>query len=44
VLPFRKLCTVKYDKMGIPFRFADIPEADIQSAKEMQDRISKFLH
>ena len=25
VLPFRKLCSVKYDKMGIPFPFADIP-------------------
>ena len=44
VLPFRKLCTVKYDKMGIPFRFGALPEADIRSAKEMQDRISKFLH
>lgn len=26
LLPFRKICTVKYQQMGIPFRFADIPE------------------
>lgn len=44
VLPFRKLCTVKYENLGIPFRFADIPEGSGQAAKEMQERISKFLH
>lgn len=43
-LPFRKLCTVKYEKMGIPFRFAHVPEASKSAVKEMQDRISKFLH
>ena len=26
LLPFRKICTVKYDSMGIPFPLADIPE------------------
>ena len=26
LLPFRKLCTVKYEGMGIPFPFAHIPE------------------
>ena len=26
LLPFRKICQVKYDKMEIPFRFADLPE------------------
>lgn len=43
VLPFRKLCTVKYDKMGIPFRFAAIPEESKAEARAMQDRISKLL-
>lgn len=28
LLPFRKICQVKYDQMGIPFRFGHIPEAD----------------
>ena len=27
LLPFRKICQVKYDKMGINFPFSDIPEA-----------------
>lgn len=26
LLPFRKICEVKYDKMGIPFPFAHLPE------------------
>lgn len=26
LLPFRKMCTVKYEQMNIPFPFADLPE------------------
>jgi pyruvate formate lyase activating enzyme len=26
LLPFRKICTVKYEQMGIPFPFAHLPE------------------
>ena len=26
LLPFRKICQIKYDKLGIPFPFAHIPE------------------
>ena len=26
LLPFKKLCVTKYEKLGIPFPFADIPE------------------
>ena len=26
LLPFKKICQVKYDKMGIPFPFAHVPE------------------
>jgi pyruvate formate lyase activating enzyme len=26
LLPFRKICQVKYDSMNIPFPFADLPE------------------
>ena len=28
LLPFRKICQMKYDKMGIPFRFGHLPEPD----------------
>ena len=28
LLPFRKICQVKYDDLGIPFPFSDVPEAD----------------
>ena len=27
LLPFRKLCTSKYESLGIPFPFGDVPEA-----------------
>ena len=26
LLPFRKICQVKYDSMNLPFPFADLPE------------------
>ena len=28
LLPFKKLCSSKYEKLGIPFKFAQIPEPD----------------
>ncbi len=31
LLPFRKICQVKYDKMGIPFPFAHFPEPSVDS-------------
>lgn len=39
LLPFRKICQTKYDSMGIPFPFADIPEAD----KIIMDKMNSFL-
>ena len=39
ILPFRKICTVKYEKMGIPFRFAKLPEPDALTVAEMQRRV-----
>lgn len=33
LLPFRKICQVKYDEMGIPFPFAHLPEP---TAEQMQ--------
>ena len=43
ILPFRKICAVKYDKMGIPFRFAHLPEPNKDRVKEMQARIKESL-
>jgi pyruvate formate lyase activating enzyme len=36
LLPFRKLCTVKYEKLGIPFRFADLPEPSADRMQELK--------
>lgn len=35
LLPFRKLCQVKYDKMGIPFAFGHLPEPTGEKMKEL---------
>lgn len=39
LLPFRKICQVKYDKMGISFPFSDIPEPD----QKTMDFLSELL-
>ena len=36
LLPFRKICQVKYDKMGIPFPFAHIPEPSAETMAKLQ--------
>lgn len=36
LLPFKKICQVKYDKMGIAFPFANIPEADKIKTAELE--------
>ena len=42
LLPFRKICQIKYDGMGIKFPFSDIPEADVEKTrakeKELKER------
>ena len=40
LLPFRKICTVKYDSLGIPFAFGDIPEP----TRETMRRLEELLH
>ncbi|MBR2336189.1 MAG: pyruvate formate lyase-activating protein [Clostridia bacterium] len=40
LLPFRKLCQIKYDNMGIKFPFSDIPEP----TKELMARLEKILN
>ena len=39
LLPFRKICTVKYDSMGLPFPLADTPEP----SKETMDRLKRLV-
>ena len=42
-LPFKKICSVKYESMGIPFPFADIPAAHAGDALAMQKRVAEKL-
>lgn len=37
LLPFKKICQVKYDKMGIPFPFAHLPEPKRDSIKALEE-------
>ena len=39
LLPFRKICQVKYDKLGIPFPMAQIPEPSAIRMKELEKLI-----
>lgn len=35
LLPFRKMCQVKYDEMGIPFPFAHLPEPTAETMADL---------
>ncbi len=37
LLPFKKICQVKYDKMGIAFPFADLPTPDGELMKRLNN-------
>lgn len=37
LLPFRKICQVKYDSLGITFPFAHIPEPDKEKMKHLEN-------
>ena len=37
LLPFKKICQVKYDKMGIPFPFAHLPEPKRDKIKILEE-------
>ncbi len=39
LLPFRKICTSKYDNMGIPFPFGDIPEPTRDAMDALRARL-----
>lgn len=40
LLPFRKICQMKYDKMGIPFPFGDIPEPTREKMAELNSLLN----
>ena len=40
LLPFRKICQVKYDQIGIPFPFSQLPEP----SKEQMERLEEWLN
>ena len=42
LLPFRKLCTVKYEKLGIDFRFGGLDEPTPERVKWLYDRIEAY--
>lgn len=40
LLPFKKICTVKYEQMGLPFRFENYEEPSPALVEQMQARVS----
>jgi len=43
LLPFKKLCSVKYERMGLPFRFADMREATQSDTSPLEEKLSQML-
>ena len=41
LLPFRKICQIKYDKLGIPFPFGHLPEPTRESMLALEELLHK---
>ena len=41
LLPFKKICQVKYDSLGIPFPFSDLPTPEKDKMKELENIINE---
>lgn len=41
LLPFKKICQVKYDDMGIPFPYADIPTPTQAVMQELENKLKE---
>ncbi len=39
LLPFRKICKVKYEKMGIPFRFSHLETPTLELMNKLKERL-----
>ena len=42
LLPFKKMCSIKYEKLGLPFPFADRPEPSKEIISKFEDLIYGF--
>ncbi len=42
-LPFKKICTLKYDRLGIPFRFANLSEPQAADMTRMENLLASAL-
>ena len=42
LLPFKKICQVKYDKMGIPFPLGHLPTPTAEKMKELNELLNSF--
>lgn len=40
LLPFKKLCSVKYDKLGLDFKFKNLPEPSINTVKQLEKELN----
>lgn len=40
LLPFKKMCSIKYQNLGIPFRFESFNEPTVECIKKLQSRIT----
>lgn len=43
LLPFKNICQTKYDNMGITFPFAEIPPANVESVRILQEKLNNLL-
>lgn len=43
LLPFRKICQTKYDKMGITFPFASLPEPTQAAMQELKNLLEQYV-
>ncbi len=41
LLPFKKLCSVKYDKMNLDFKFKELLEASAEKVKKLQKKLQE---
>ncbi|MBP3381175.1 MAG: pyruvate formate lyase-activating protein [Clostridia bacterium] len=42
LLPFKKICQVKYDNLGLPFPFGNLPEPSAEHMQTLQQYFSKY--
>ena len=42
LLPFRKICSAKYEKLGIPFPFADYPTPSAETMQKLEKQFEAY--